>query len=162
MIYGSDLGELAYVIVVAPLLSLIWALAILALAIRRRRIPFFSTLSMLPIFWIVTLALFLNSQQLRWTARWLINSRDFKHRVVAQPNLEGELKHIEWDGYGFMGNDTVVYLVFDPSDALSTSAENKLSGKFNGIPCAVARVKRLESRWYAVTFYTDTDWMHCS
>jgi hypothetical protein len=74
----------------------------------------------------------------------------------------GDLKHIEWDGWGFAGEESVVYLVFDPSDALSAVAPGKSPGKLAGIPCSVYRVRRFESHWYSVLFYTDTDWDHCS
>jgi hypothetical protein len=50
------------------------------------------------------------------------------------------------------------YLVFDPGDSLSAAAASHQPGKFNGIPCEVYRVRRLESHWYTVLFYTDEDW----
>jgi hypothetical protein len=34
--------------------------------------------------------------------------------------------------------------------------------KYNGIPCEVFRVRRMERQWYTVQFYTDSDWTHCS
>jgi hypothetical protein len=66
----------------------------------------------------------MNSLELRTTIRWLLWSKDYKTKVLTQPNsAKGELKHIEWDGWGFPGaGDTVVYLVFDPDDSLSTEA----------------------------------------
>ena len=56
----------------------------------------------------------------------------------------------------------MVYLVFDPTDALSTAPKGRSAGKVHGMPCEVFRVQRLESRWYSVVFYTGTDWGHCS
>ena len=53
---------------------------------------------------------------------------------------------------------TIVYLVFDPADSLSPAAKGHQPGKFSGIPCEVPRVQRLESHWYAVTFYTEESW----
>jgi hypothetical protein len=90
----------------------------------------------------------------------LIWSRDYKAEVLAQKDsARGELKHVEWDGSGFPGaGDTTVYLVFDPTDALSAAAKSHRPGKFNGIPCEVSLVHRLESHWYAVRFYTDEWW----
>jgi len=82
---------------------------------------------------------------------------------LAQPvPPNNELKHIEWDGSGFAGvaNNTV-YLAFDPTDALSTAAKSHQPGKFNGIPCKVLMVRRLESHWYTVLFYTDETWDQC-
>jgi len=70
----------------------------------------------------------------------------------------GELKHIEWDGWGWGGQDTTVYLVYDPADSLAAAAKGQKPGKFNGIPCEVLRVRRLESYWYTVQFYTNEFW----
>ena len=90
-------------------------------------------------------------------ARWLIRSRYYKAEVLAKPSpTNGELKHIEWDGWGWAGMDTTVYLVFDPTDSLSRA--NGHSGKYAGIPCKVPLVKRLEDKWYTVQFYTDQGW----
>jgi hypothetical protein len=54
-----------------------------------------------------------------------------------------------------------VYLVVDPDDSLSTAAKTGAAGRFSGIPCEVSLVRRLESHYYSVRFYTDTDWGHC-
>lgn len=51
-------------------------------------------------------------------ARWQVWSRSYKAEVLAQPNSAiEELKHIEWDGWGWAGMGTTVYLVFDPTDS---------------------------------------------
>ncbi len=92
-------------------------------------------------------------------ARWLVWSRSYKAEVLAQPNLANEeLKHIEWDAWGWAGMDTTVYLVFDPTDSLSQAASNRQPGKYSGIPCEVFLVRRLESHWYTVWFYTNYEW----
>jgi hypothetical protein len=82
---------------------------------------------------------------------------------MAQPTPpNGELRHIEWDGWGGFGaGDTVVYLVFDPDDSLAEPAHKHLSGKFKGIPCDVPKVHRLERNWYTVLYYTDYEWSNC-
>jgi hypothetical protein len=73
------------------------------------------------------------------------------------------MKHIEWDAWGFPGAGyTTVYLVFDPNDSLSAAAKNDSNGKFSGIPCGVSPVHKLESHYYSVILYTDTDWSHCN
>jgi hypothetical protein len=96
------------------------------------------------------------------SARWLLKSRKYKSEVLLEPTgLNGELKHIEWDGWGWGRNDTTVYLVFDPNNALAHGATSGLAGKYPGIPCEVYRVRRLENRWYTVQFYTESDWNHC-
>lgn len=74
---------------------------------------------------------------------------------------KGMLRHIEWEGWGFAGSDTTIYLVFDPSDALSKAAGKAEPGKYPGLPCEVARVRQLDKHWYTVQFYTETDWDHC-
>jgi len=59
---------------------------------------------------------------------------------------------------GWAGQDTVVYVVFDPRDSLSQAAISHQPGKYDGIPCEVFLVRRLESHWYTVRFYTNSDW----
>ena len=72
----------------------------------------------------------------------------------APPN--GQLRHIEWETTGFAGvANSTLYLVFDPTDSLSVA---RSPGKFDGIPCEVPVVRRLERHWYAVLFYTDEAW----
>jgi hypothetical protein len=95
-------------------------------------------------------------------ARWLFDSGEYKRLVLAQPPGPAKsLKHTEWDGWGWGGNDTTVYLVFDPDNALEPAARGGSAGKYPGIPCEVYRVRRLESHWYTVQFYTGTDWSNC-
>ena len=97
---------------------------------------------------------------IRSATKWFIWSPRYKREVLAQSGRTvGELKHIEWDGWGFPGaGDTTVYLVYDPTDSLSAAAKSHQPGKFVGIPCTVPLVSRLESQWYAVRFYTDEWW----
>src|SRR6202035_4018692 len=104
------------------------------------------------------LLIFVGCQKSSDTARWLARSRYYKSEVLAQPTAVGELKHIEWDGWGGAGQDTTVYLVYDPTDSLVAAARDQKPGKFNGVPCEVFRVRRLESKWYTVQFYTDELW----
>jgi hypothetical protein len=93
------------------------------------------------------------------TARWAVWSRQYKAQVLARPpSTAGPLKHIEWDGWGWAGQDTTVYLVFDPTDALYPAASGHHPGKYKGLPCEVFLVRRLESHWYTVQFYTDEWW----
>jgi hypothetical protein len=92
-------------------------------------------------------------------ARWIVRSRDYKARVLAQPDsTNGEFKHVEWDGWGWAGMDTTVYLVFDPTDTLFQAAHSHQSGKYSGIPCEAFLVRRLESHWYTVQFFTNDFW----
>ncbi len=122
-----------------------------------------SMLAMVAIFWIISLPLayfcLRNSLEIRTTTRWLIRSGHYKALVLANPApFNGAFKHIDWDGWGWAGMDTNVYLVFDPTDSLSTAAAKHQPGKLNGIPCDVYRVFRLEKSWYTVLFYTDEFW----
>ena len=99
------------------------------------------------------------SSEFGTAARWLVRSDEYKARVLAQPDsTNGELKHVEWDGWGWAGQNTTVYLVFDPADSLYQAASRHLPGKYSGIPCEVFLVRRLESHWYTVQFYTSQDW----
>jgi hypothetical protein len=92
-------------------------------------------------------------------ARWIVRSHDYKAKVLAQPDgTNGELKHVEWDSWGWAGENTTVYLVFDPADALSQVAHSHQSGQYNGIPCKAVLVRRLESHWYTVRFFTNDLW----
>ncbi|MGA2249767.1 hypothetical protein [Terracidiphilus sp.] len=103
-----------------------------------------------------------NIHPLSSTVRWLFHSNSYKAELMAQPTPPNrELRHIEWDGWGGFGSDTDVYLVFDPDDSLAEPARKHLSGKFNGIPCDVPEVHRLERYWYAVLYYTNEEWNQC-
>jgi hypothetical protein len=99
-----------------------------------------------------------NTYAVRTEIRWLTWSREYKTRVLAQPvSGSGGLKHVEWDGWGWGGQDTTVYLVFDPNDLLAPAATSDKPGKYESLPCEVARVSRLESHWYTVQMYTNSD-----
>jgi hypothetical protein len=104
----------------------------------------------------VSWALSLNAGVLQPIARWFLFSKGYKVQLLAQPeSANGMLKHIEWDVWGFPGaGNTTVYLVVDPIDSLSLATKSHSSGKFAGIPCAVSRVRRLESHYYSALFYT--------
>jgi hypothetical protein len=112
----------------------------------------------LVLLFLIAVAIAWNFYTIRTAARWFVRSHRYKAEVLAQPNATGELKHIEWDGWGWAGQDTTVYLVFDPTDWLSTASRNHRPGKFNGIPCEVPVVDRMEKNWYAVQFYTHEWW----
>ena len=155
--------SLVYLFVAVPIISLFligWAVYS-AIAGKKRRC--LAILSMLAIFWLLSVPLFKNYLAVRSSARWLIWSGDFKAKVAAQPaSPNGDLKHLDWDGWGWGGEDTQVYLVFDPSDSLSAAAKSHQPGKFSGLPCIAVRVLRLEPNWYAAQFFTGSDWDHCN
>ena len=101
---------------------------------------------------VATLALdFPHANAIRATARWLFWSKAYKAEVLASPAPpSGQLKHIEWDGWGMFGMDMTVYLVFDPTDRLLAEAVREPPSRLAGIPCRVLQAHRLESRWYSV------------
>ena len=150
---------------------LIASIALIVLLVRSvlglGRVHPLSILATLAILWVITTSLIFYERKhpfaLHETARWLAASNVYKGKVFAQQTSNGEFRHIEWDGSGFAGvaNQTV-YLVFDPSDTLSAAVKSHRVDKFNGIPCEVRSVQRLESHWYSVVFYTDQDWAHCN
>jgi hypothetical protein len=156
---SADFGEFFYVIFAVPIVSLV----LIVIAFLKKGRHWRAALSMLIVCWIVSVALVGNYSAVRDAARWFLWSNGYKARVLAQPISEsGGLKHTEWDGWGFVGEDTVVYLVFDPDNSLAAAPKDHPPGKFSGIPCKVPRIRRLESHWYAVMFYTDTSWEHCT
>jgi len=154
---------LVYALVIL-IISLVFGALLLMDAIARKTWRCLSTLSILAMFWATSAILVGNYLAVRTAARWLVWSHDYKVKVLAEPAPpNGELKHTEWDGWGFAGaGDTTVFVVFDPTDSLSAAAASHQSGKFSGIPCDVFRVRRLESHWYTAQFYTDEYWGQCN
>jgi hypothetical protein len=111
---------------------------------------------------VIAMAIAWNSHTFRSNTRWFTSSRRYKAEVLAQSSVSGQLKHIEWDGWGGAPvGDWTVYLVFDPTDSLSAAARSRASGKFSGIPCEVDEVRRLESHWYSVTLAMNGWWEQC-
>jgi hypothetical protein len=161
MAFGDDYEELLYVFLAAPLLTVIWASVVLVRALARRRMPGLSILVTFPLFWVVTLALSVNSAQIHSLVRWTFHSREFKARVLSREPEPNALRHTIWTVGGFAGENTVIYLVFDPNNSLESAALSKKPGKFAGLPCEVFRVRRLESQWYTTQFYTDSEWDRC-
>jgi hypothetical protein len=107
---------------------------------------------------VLNAVLLIGCENSSYTARWSARSRGYKSEVLKAPTAVAELKHIEWDGWGWVGQDTTVYLVFDPTDSLSAVANKERPGKLKGIPCEVFVVRPLERQWYTVQFYTNEFW----
>jgi hypothetical protein len=152
--------DVVYIFLVSPFVIIASVVVLIFAAFRKTRRQILRVLAMLAMFWIVSFLLVKNDFLIRSSARWLLWSHDYKAEVLAQPTpLNGEFKHIEWEATGFAGvaNNTT-YLVFDPTDSLAAAAKSRRPGKFNGIPCKVPHVSRLETRWYTVSFYTDEGW----
>jgi hypothetical protein len=140
--------DILYVFVVLPALLTMGMCVLIYAAVRRNlRLAF-----MLLTFWAGSGFFLVNSTRIRTSFRWLIFSRQYKRQVLAQgAPTNADLKHVDWDGWGFAGIGTSVYLVFDPNDSLP-AAENKPPGKFGISECEglVPIVHRLERHWYTV------------
>ena len=160
-LFDPDLSLLAFVIA-----GIIIGLVLIGYSVKkafaRKPRECLSILMMLAIYGTTSAILVANHNGVRTAARWLVWTNYYKARVMSEPDsTNGELKHTEWDGWGWAGMDTSVYLVFDPADSLSGAAKSHQSGKYTGIPCPVDVVRRLESHWYSVQFYTDESWGQC-
>jgi hypothetical protein len=167
LVCQADTGFFLELFVVAPFLVILTVVSLVYTSIRRGRPKRLQLLSMVAILWAVPTSLFIydinRPVRIRSSARWLLWSPKYKQEVLAQPTSpNGDLQHVEWDGWGMFGQDTSVFLVFDPTDSLSTPAHRHQSGKFKGIPCGVPLVTRLEKQWYAVLFYTNEYWGACN
>jgi hypothetical protein len=151
--------DVLYLFIVIPILLIIGLCVLIYAAVRRNpRVAL-----ALAVFWTASALLFVYPSEVRSPIKWLVWSSEYKQQVLAQPSASnGDFKHIEWDGWGWAGMDTTIYLVFDPTDSLAASAKSHQPGKFNGIPCMVPWVRRMQSHWYTVMFYTDKDWGGCS
>jgi hypothetical protein len=163
----ADTALFLYLFVVGPGLILISIILLFYMTIgksRPKRLTVWATLGVVWFSFTCSFAFDLRYHPaIRTTARWLVWSHNYKDKVLAeQIPTKGEFKHVEWDGWGWGGMDTTVYIVFDPKDSLSAASSIHQPGKFNGIPCEVPEVNRLESQWYTVTFYTGGDWNHCN
>jgi hypothetical protein len=157
-----DLDEITYVFLAVPIISLLVAIWVITATTRSRRAPSLAVILILPVYWAVTLILFAYRLDVRFNVRWILRGGTYKASLMKQPKpRKGELRHLEWDGWGWAGMDTNVYLVFDPADSLAAPAARHSSGKFPGVPCAVPRVRKLESHWYAVEYYTSESWDEC-
>jgi hypothetical protein len=143
---------------IAPVVCLTFVVLLVVAAFRKRSHQFLSLFVCLLVFLGISGGLLKNEKILRDHGRWLLESRQLKAEVLAQPSADGESKHMEWEATGFAGvaNNTA-YLVFDPADSLTAHP----TGEFTGLPCKVPSVDRLEHHWYSVRFYTDEDWSDC-
>ena len=159
-IYGTDVDWLLYAMTVAVLGSIGLLGSIALRAVFRKGQNVLMPIAIFGAYVAVTAVFFVGYEQLRPILRWTLWSHRYKSELLVQATpANGQLKHVEWErsGWGPVG-PTIVYLVFDPTDSLSVAAKSHRAGWFSGIPCEVPRVQRLESRWYAVTFYTEESW----
>jgi hypothetical protein len=149
---GSDIGA-----VLCAGIALGSALALLAFCAIKKGRQRLTALFIVVAYVSAAILLMWNYSFVRDHVRWLLFSGSYKARVLAQPPSE-EIKHAEWDGWGFAGSDTTVFLVSDPTDSLASATEALPPVRARGLPCEVVRVRRVERHWYVVLFYTDTYW----
>jgi hypothetical protein len=108
---------------------------------------------------LIAIAFLWNFYEVRTTVKWLILSRHYKSAVLSQSATNAELRHIEWDGWGGTPvGDWTAYIVYDPTDSLSATSNSIMAAKYNGIPCNVISVRRLEKNWYSVVLDMNEFW----
>ena len=152
---GFDLGQPAYFLLVVPVLALI--LLVRAFLRRTRR-----AWLVLCVFCCISVACFKAAYFLRVHGRWMWLASTAKRQVLAQgPPSAGQLRHMDWDGWGMFAQDTEVYLVTDPINATIAVTGSADGLKAKGVPCPFWRSYRLEPHWYAFVFFTNTSWDSC-
>jgi hypothetical protein len=157
--YFGDIAALFYELLAAPIVCL----ALLALTLRKRGLRWVSVTSTFGIFAAVSWTFVVHGFEIHRAVKWSLEGQRYKVQVREAPTRKvGDLQHVEWDGWGWGGQDNTVYLIFDPNDVLLTATQKHSSGTFPGIPCKVPDVTRLEPHYYSALFYTDTSWDHCT
>ncbi len=114
--------DVLYLFVIVPGLVLI-GICLLIYAAIRKKLPI---AVMVATFCALSAIVFLYNFPIRTFTRWFLWSGQYKSKVLAEPSpVNGGLKHIEWDGWGWGGQDFSVFLVFDPTDSLSGPARRQ-------------------------------------
>ena len=153
---NADFAEILYILASAFIVIVLTTF----LVFRKDRRP--AILSALIVFTSASLMLATHNYEVRSQLRWTFASARYRESILNQPtSTNGKLRHGEWEGWGWAGMDTTVYLVFEPTDRLASEIKSHSSGKFSGIPCEVSRAHRLQKNWYYVIFYTNTVWEYC-
>jgi hypothetical protein len=148
--------DLSTVLCVA--IALVSTLSLVVLATIKKGKQRSSTLTVLVVYVLASLLMLTHYSFVRDHVRWLVLSGGYKARVLVQPApINDAFRHAEWDVWGFL-DETTAFLVFDPTNSLAAASGAESPVKAHGLPCDVFRVRRLESHWYAVLFYTDTYW----
>jgi hypothetical protein len=164
-VYGSD-PALDYLFFVVPTVCLAILVLLLMVAISKRTRQSLSIFLAALVFLFTAGAMLKTQEELRPSLRWGLWSRRLKAQVLVQPSASnGELKHIEWDGWGGTPvGDWTAYVVYDPTDSLAVEVKAGRSGsykKLKGIPCDVDSVRRLETHWYSVVLGMNEWWDRC-
>jgi hypothetical protein len=162
VIWNIDFGLILYFLF-ASIAILVELIITIVLANRTRHRRWLSFLAMIVATCATSSLLFTNAFFIHTRGHWITQGSQSSAAVLAQPTPSaGDLKHVEWDGWGWGGNDTTVYLVFDPIDSLASAAKNHASGRISSALCGISRMQRLEKNWYSVVFYTNDAWGDCS
>jgi hypothetical protein len=134
--------DVLYLFVIVPCLFLT-GICVLIYATIRKNLPI---AVMVATFWTVSALLFVYNIQIRTFTRWFLWSGRYKNKVLAQPaSVNGGLKHIEWDGWGW---------VVKTSRSFSFSIPRI---RFQDRPKAVNRVSSME---YPARFPVFVEWTH--
>jgi hypothetical protein len=151
---SPDLGNIANLLLVVPVAGVSMTVLFFRARARTRLICFVLMCSYALANW----QLAKHWEDTRSELRWLIDPGSWKAKVMQQPvRADSGIRCAIWDGWGFAGEDTDVYLIYSPNDGLLNYSPSTL----NGLPQPVSHVQRLERQWYSVTFYTDQGWDGC-
>ncbi len=151
---------LSFILLIVPIVGLAFITLLLLIALRKQQRQSLSMLLALAAFLVTSGALLKTQDVLRPSLRWLLWSHRLKAQVLAQSTRsDGELKHIEWDGWGGTPvGDWTAYVVYDPTDSLSAPTQSSVPADYKGIPCKVISVRRLEKQWYSVVLDMNQFW----
>ncbi len=159
VVFTSDIVTLLYLLAVSILDM--FALLLAAIALRRGRKKAKVAVAAFGAFLLVTAVIVVNQRHIRPHLRWLVWSQRYKSEVLETAPGNGEFKHVEWDGDGWgdgVTGDWMGYVVFDPSDSLSATTKSGVPADYDGIPCKVILVRRLERQWYSVVLDMNQFW----
>jgi hypothetical protein len=83
-VFAPDMGEFLYIVAVAPIITLVLLIFAICVVFQEKRLLSLAVLSMLVVYWAVTLGLARISLELHTFTRWLLWSKDYKAQVPAQ------------------------------------------------------------------------------
>ncbi len=111
----------------------------------------------------MSVAFFSRSYFLRVSYRWAFHADLYKGQLLARhASIPSGLSYMQWDGWGFAGSDTFVFLVYDPGDRLKHVTRTGFGVKVEGLPCEVQEIRRLERGWYTAVPFTNEDLLSCN
>ena len=118
--------------------SLLITAAVLAFTKSRRNALTLVGIAAISVF--VSFVLFRYDYALRTSYRWTFHSGMYKQQLYARhDSTPGGLTYMDWDGWGFAGSETEVYLVHDPGDNLKHAVRSKYGVKAEGCTARFGR-----------------------